>query len=180
MPKYQKFEDLPVWQEAARLYNRVLDLLEEPKVPLTPGFRNQLDRAALSVSNNIAEGFERVTTNELNSFLAISRGSAGEVRSMMAVVKDRPKLKLAIQRLREIRSLAESCARQLTAWTTSIDGSSVQGKRHLMPEVRQQRESAQKARNFRNNFLRSLKPDHALYQTPEACAARGEAGGDSR
>ena len=51
MPKYEKFEDLPVWQEAARLYNKVLDLLEEPNVPLTPGFRNQLDRAALSVSN---------------------------------------------------------------------------------------------------------------------------------
>ena len=51
MPKYEKFEDLPVWQEAARLYNIVLDLLEEPNVPLTPGFRNQLDRAALSVSN---------------------------------------------------------------------------------------------------------------------------------
>ena len=47
MPKYEKFEDLPVWQEAARLYNKVLDLLEEPNVPLTPDFRNQLDRAAL-------------------------------------------------------------------------------------------------------------------------------------
>ncbi len=75
MSKYTKFEELPVWKEAARLYNRVLDLLEEPGVPLTPGFRNQLDRAALSVSNNIAEGFERVTTNELLSFLAIARGS---------------------------------------------------------------------------------------------------------
>src|SRR5205807_9474551 len=85
MAKYQQFEDLPVWQEAARLYNAVLDLLEEPGVPLTPGFRNQLDRASLSVSNNVAEGFERVTTNELLAFLAISRGSAGEVRSMMAV-----------------------------------------------------------------------------------------------
>src|SRR5437762_8267008 len=93
MPKYEKFEDLPVWQQAARFYNKVLDLLEEPNVPLTTGFRNQLDRAALSVSNNVAEGFERVTTNELNAFLAIARGSAGEVRSMMAVVKDRPRLK---------------------------------------------------------------------------------------
>ena len=65
MPKYQKFEDLPVWQEAARLYNQVLDLLEESGGAFSPGFRNQLDRAALSVSNNIAEGFERVTTNEL-------------------------------------------------------------------------------------------------------------------
>ena len=116
MPKYTKFEELPVWQEAARLYNRVLDLLEEPGVPFTPGFRNQLDRAALSVSSNVAEGFERVTTNELLAFLAIARGSGGEVRSMMAVVKDRPKLKLHIRRLQGIRALAESCARQLKNW----------------------------------------------------------------
>jgi len=149
MPKYQKFEELPVWQEAARLYNQVLDLLEEANVPLTPGFRNQLDRAALSVSNNIAEGFERATTNELNMFLAIARGSAGEVRSMMAVVKDRPKLKPILRRLQEIRSLAESCARQLTAWTTSIDNSPVQGKRHLTGEVKVRREATQKARDFR-------------------------------
>jgi hypothetical protein len=75
MAKYQKFEELPVWQEAARLYNKVLDLLEEPNVALTPGLRNQLDRAALSVSNNIAEGFERVTTNELNAFLVPCQSS---------------------------------------------------------------------------------------------------------
>jgi four helix bundle protein len=113
MPKYTQFEELPVWREAARLYNRVLDLLEAPDVPLTPGFRSQLDRAALSVSNNIAEGFERVTNNELLSFLAIARGSGGEVRSMMAVVKDRPRLKPHLRHLQEIRALAESCARQL-------------------------------------------------------------------
>jgi four helix bundle protein len=71
MSKYRRFEDLPVWQEAARLYSRALDLLEQPDVPLTSGFRNQLDRAALSVPNNIAEGFERVTTNELTAFLAV-------------------------------------------------------------------------------------------------------------
>jgi len=70
MAKYQHFEELSVWQEAARLYNRVLDLLEKPGLPLTPRFRNQLDRAALSVSNNIAEGFERVTTNKLTAWTA--------------------------------------------------------------------------------------------------------------
>ena len=75
MGKYQTFEELPVWREAAKLYNRVLDLLEESNLPLSSGFRNQLDRAALSVSNNVAEGFERLTTNELISFLAIAKGS---------------------------------------------------------------------------------------------------------
>jgi four helix bundle protein len=174
MPKYQKFEELPVWQEAARLYNRVLDLLEEPNVPLTPGFRNQLDRASLSVSNNIAEGFERVTTNELLAFLAIARGSGGEVRSMMAVVKDRPKLVPFVRRLQGIRSLAESCARQLTAWTVSLEGSPVQGKRHLTAELKEHRSAAQKALAFRLNFLRGLKPEHPLYHSPDARSARGE------
>jgi len=174
MAKYTKFEDLPVWKEAARLYNRVLDLLEEPGVPLTPGFRNQLDRAALSVSNNIAEGFERVTTNELLAFLAIARGSGGEVRSMMAVVKDRPRLKSYLRHLQEIRGLAESCARQLTAWTGSLQGSPVQGKRHLAAPERERREMADKARSFRENFLRNLKPSHPLYSSPEARAVRGE------
>ena len=172
MPRYEKFEDLPVWQEAARLYNKVLDLLEDPTVSLTPGFRHQLDRAALSVSNNVTEGFERVTTNELLSFLGIARGSAGEVRSMMALVKDRPKLKAWMPRLQEIRVLAESCARQLTAWTGSIDASPVQGKRYLTGEAKERRQAADKARTFRLDFLRNLKPTHPLYHSEEARAAR--------
>jgi four helix bundle protein len=51
-----------------------LDLLEQPNLPLLGGFRNQLERAALSISNNVAEGFERLTTNELISCLAIAKG----------------------------------------------------------------------------------------------------------
>ena len=174
MAKYQHFEELPVWQEAKRLYNVVLDLLEEPNVPLTPGFRNQLDRAALSVSNNIAEGFERATTNELQAFIAISRGSAGEVRSMMAVVHDRPKLKPIIRQLQKIRALAESCARQLTGWSGSIEKLPFEGRRHLPEKERATRAVTQKTKDFRLNFLRNLKPNHPLYDSPEARVARGE------
>src|SRR6516225_5324069 len=83
---YKRFEDLPVWQEAARLYEGISDFLEKPSVRTTASFRDQLDRAALSVSNNIAEGFERGTTNELLQFIYIARGSAGEVRSMLALL----------------------------------------------------------------------------------------------
>lgn len=180
MPKYQKFEDLPVWQEAARLYNRVLDLLGQPRVPLTAAFRNQLERAALSVSNNIAEGFERTTTRELLSFLSISRGSAGEVRSMMAVVRDRPPLQALAAELLEVRTLAESCARQLTAWAAALDASPIQGRRHLTSETRRQRDAADFAREFRLSFLRNLKPEHPLYRSPEARAARGEGEGEGK
>ena len=173
MASYQHFEDLPVWQEAARLYNLVLDLLEEHGPLLSPGYRNQLDRAALSVSNNIAEGFERVTTGELLAFLAIARGSAGEVRSMMAVVKERSKLKRIARSLQQIRESAESCARQLTAWAGSIESSPVQGKRHLTPQLRAARNAAEAGVDFRRRFLLSLAPEHPLYTSPEAVSARG-------
>jgi four helix bundle protein len=173
MAKYDRFEDLPVWQAAAQLYNAVLDLLETPHAPLlSPSYRNQLDRAALSVSNNIAEGFERSTKAELFSFIAIARGSAGEVRSMIAVVKARPMLKPIARALEQIRQLAESCARQLTGWETSLKKLPFEGTRHLPEKERKSRESKQKFTHFRQRFLRTLKPDHPLYNTPEAQAAR--------
>jgi four helix bundle protein len=175
MSKYRSFEELPAWQEAVRLYDHVQDLLDTPGLSLSAGFRNQIDRAALSVSNNIAEGFERATTAELQAFLAIARGSAGEVRSMVAVVRNRPRLQASAAVLGEIRRLAESCARQLTAWTYSIEESPVQGKRHLNGRERDRREAAQAAREYRLRFLRTLTPEHPLYQSREARLARGEA-----
>jgi four helix bundle protein len=101
-----------VWQESARLYNRILDLLKK-EFPLSSTFRSQIDAAGLSVSNNIAEGFEKLTTGELITFLGNAKGSAGEVRSMVAVVFNRPELKPFARDLLAIRTLAESCSRQL-------------------------------------------------------------------
>lgn len=180
MPSYERFEDLPVWQEAARLYNLVLDLLEENGPLLTSGFRSQLDRAALSVSNNIAEGFERATTGELLAFIAIARGSSGEVRSMIAAVRDRPRLKPIAAPLARIRKSAESCSRQLTAWRGSIENSPVQGKRYLTPHLRSAREAKHAGDDLRRRFLVSLSPEHPLYSSPEAVAARSPPATDSQ
>lgn len=175
MPTYKHFEDLPSWQAAATLYNLVLDLLEDHGAAFTPGYRNQLDRAALSVSNNIAEGFERMTTGELLAFLAIARGSASEVRSMMAVIRARPKLRAFRPALDRIAELAGDCLRQLTAWMASIEQGPIQGKRHLTGPQTRQREAAASADSLRLAFLRSLTPAHPLYNTPEARAARASA-----
>ena len=90
------------------------------------------------------------------------------------MVNNRPSLKQHLGKLTEIRSLAESCARQLIAWIGSLEDSPVQGKRHLSGPVREKREAAEKAKNFRTNFLRGLKPDHPPYNSSEASAARGE------
>jgi four helix bundle protein len=179
---YQRFEDLPVWQKAAELYERTEHLLENEAFHASRGFRDQLDRAALSVSNNIAEGFERGTTNELLAFIYIARGSAGEVRSMLTLQERRggaagwgADLK---SRISDLKSMAESCSRQLRGWADSLQNSDIKGQRHLSDKVREHERAARKAREYRLNFLRTLKPEHPLYGSPEAREARGEAAGE--
>jgi len=82
--KIDRFEDLVVWQRSVDFATLIYKLFGEIK---DFGFKNQIERAVISISNNIAEGFERKTNNEFKMFLFISKGSCGEVRSMLYVAK---------------------------------------------------------------------------------------------
>lgn len=167
MPTYQRFEDLPVWQTAADLYDRTDDLIEHAPPRLRHSFRDQLERAALSVSNNIAEGFERGTTNELLMFLYIARGSAGEVRSMLLVASRRPYLSNLKSEISNLSKLAESCSRQLRAWADSLQNSEIKGPRHLNEQSRtnfkKRQDRISGAAEFKNLVRQHLPPDHPLY-----------------
>ena len=120
---YQRFEDLPVWQEAAQLYELTDDFLQSAPPPMRASFRDQLERAVLSVSNNIAEGFERGTTNELLAFIYIARGSAGEVRSMLTLLLRRKWATHLKSEISNLKSTAENCSRQLRGWADSLQNS---------------------------------------------------------
>jgi four helix bundle protein len=168
MPTYQRFEDLPVWQTAADLYDRTDDFLTAAPPRLRPSFRDQLERAALSVSNNIAEGFERGTTNELLAFLYIARGSAGEVRSMLCLLSRRPWLGANLKsEISDLRLLAESCSRQLRAWADSLQNSEIAGPRHLNDKTRADYTKRQSrktgAADFQQLLAQNLPPDHPLH-----------------
>jgi len=76
-----------MWQAASELALRTFGQGEKAPLRRHRSLRDQIERAALSVSNNIAEGFERGTTPELLTFLYIARGSVGEVRSMLCVME---------------------------------------------------------------------------------------------
>ena len=88
--KYSRFEELPVWKDAIDLAVAVYAFTTSAAFKGKYSLRDQLERATVSVSNNVAEGFERGTTNELLSFLYISRGSCGEVRSMLSLLERIP------------------------------------------------------------------------------------------
>ena len=80
--KIRTFEDLLVWQKSIfhsiELYKRFQSITDF-------GFKNQIQRASISISNNIAEGFERGSDRDFRRFLFIAQGSCSEVKSMIFV-----------------------------------------------------------------------------------------------
>jgi four helix bundle protein len=164
---YQRFEDLPVWQEAARLYEQADDFLESAPPRMRPSFQDQLERAVLSVSNNIAEGFERGTTNELLQFIYIARGSAGEIRSMLCLLQRRKWAGHLKSEISNLKSSAESCSRQLRAWADSLQNSEIRGQRHMNDRERRQFGEKQKAAACQKRLREMLPADHPLRRAAE-------------
>lgn len=86
--KVNSFEDLQVWKDSRILVKSIYQLTSDGKFSKDFGLREQIQRAAVSIMNNIAEGFERNNNKEYIKFLGYSKGSAGEVRSMLYVAFD--------------------------------------------------------------------------------------------
>ncbi|MBK7227794.1 MAG: four helix bundle protein [Ignavibacteriales bacterium] len=86
--KVNSFEDLKVWKDSRILVKSIYQLTSDGKFSKDFGLREQIQRASVSIMNNIAEGFERNNNKEYVKFLGYSKGSAGEVRSMLYVAID--------------------------------------------------------------------------------------------
>jgi four helix bundle protein len=150
--KYDRFEDTPVWQAAADLAAAVFDWVEHPAFRGKEDLADQLQRAALSISNNIAEGFERGTTNELIQFLYYSRASAGEVRSMLGVMERTARFRDLRSQISHFKSDCESISRQIRGWANSLQNSDIQGQRHLNDQSRQAYEQRQRSKAFQKRM----------------------------
>ena len=92
----QRFEDMVVWKEARKLSRDIYAAFQQNS---DRGFKDQIQRAAVSIMNNIAEGFDRSKfskdNKQLISFLNIANGSCGEVKSMLYLAQDLDYLCLA-------------------------------------------------------------------------------------
>lgn len=87
MSKVERFEDLQVWQMAHDLSVVIYKMTMDGEFSRDWGLRGQIQRAAVSVMSNIAEGFERYSRQEFKQFLSIARGSCAEVRSQIQLAK---------------------------------------------------------------------------------------------
>jgi four helix bundle protein len=89
MESFKKFEDINSWKKARELSIKIYQLTNnKPTFKNDFGLRDQMRRACISISSNIAEGFERETNKEFIRFLFIARGSAGEFRSQLYLASD--------------------------------------------------------------------------------------------
>ena len=78
--KIEKFEDILSWQKSKELTLLIYKAMRPCK---DYGYRDQIQRASVSIMNNIAEGYERRTNNDFRHFLYIAKGSSGECRSLL-------------------------------------------------------------------------------------------------
>ncbi len=84
--KIERFEDLDLWNEAVDIGVEIYKLTSAGKLERDYSAKDQLRRAAISISNNIAEGFEYNNNKSFIRFLKYSKGSAGELRSNLTVL----------------------------------------------------------------------------------------------
>lgn len=94
MATYENFESLPVWQDSIELCDLIYNATENEhffKDFALKDFalKDQIRRAVISISSNIAEGYERDSMRQRIYFLLIAKGSCGEVRSQLEIAKRR-------------------------------------------------------------------------------------------
>jgi four helix bundle protein len=113
----ERFEDLEVWKKAKCLLVQIYSAFKHCR---DFALRDQIQRAALSVMNNIAEGFERRTRKDFAHFLDQAKGSSGEVRSILHAAQDLAYLES--HSAVELRNEYELLSRSLGALASKLRG----------------------------------------------------------
>lgn len=129
--KYSTFEELPVWNAAVEFALKVFAFTDAADFRGFGDTKNQLERAALSISNNIAEGFERGSTTELIQFLYIAKGSAGECRSMLRVCERAERFSNFKSEISDLIGRATNISKQLHGWLESLKNTNIKGVKYF-------------------------------------------------
>ena len=88
MASIKRFEDVEAWKQGRELTRRIYQITSQSQFTRDYALRDQIRRAAISITSNIAEGFDRGGNREFVQFLAIARGSASELKSQLYTALD--------------------------------------------------------------------------------------------
>ena len=128
MSTIKRFEEIKAWQEARELARLVYSVTRKGSFAKDFGLKDQIQRAAVSVGTNIAEGFARNGNKEFAKFLWIAKGSAAEVQSQLYTAKDIGYV--SDSDFDAVYSKAESCIVLIYRFLKSIRSSPLSGERY--------------------------------------------------
>ncbi len=114
----ERFEDLFAWQKARVLTGEIYRVTRAGDLSRDFALIRQMQRSAISVMSNIAEGYERNRPGELHQFLSIAKESCGELRSQMYIARDAGYL--STEQVNLLRSQAEEVSRIINGLRSSI------------------------------------------------------------
>ena len=128
MATIKRFEEIKAWQEARELAKLVYKVTRGIAIAKDYGLKDQIQRSAVSVGSNIAEGFARNGNKEFAKFLWIAKGSAAEVQSQFYTARDIGYV--SDSDFDAVYSKAESCIILIYRFLKSLRSSSISGERY--------------------------------------------------
>ena len=133
MATFTTFEEISAWQKARQLTTELYKVTSIGAFARDYDLKNQIRRAAVSIMSNIAEGFERSGTGEFNQFLAMAKGSAGEVRSQLYVALDQNYLSDAV--VGRLLGQAAEIGRMIGGLMIYLRKSGIKGTKYKKPAL---------------------------------------------
>ena|SRR5215475_4772816 len=128
MAKIKKFEDIESWRRARKLTKDIYAVTGQNKFLRDFGLKDQIRRAAVSILSNIAEGFERGGDKEFLQFLAIAKGSSGEVRAQLYVALDLEYI--SMDQFEVLVQAATEVSQLISGFMKYLRGSNLRGNRY--------------------------------------------------
>ncbi|MDP2594189.1 MAG: four helix bundle protein [bacterium] len=125
MATVRRFEDLVMFKKARELTKAVYASLASCK---DYGFRDQIQRASVSIVSNIAEGFESGTKQGFLNYLYIAKASAGEVRAQLHVAHDITYLN--IETFKDLNVRAEECSKLIASFIRKLKSGGLSGSQY--------------------------------------------------
>jgi four helix bundle protein len=126
--KIKKFEELESWKMARKLTNTVYEATGTGSFKLDFGLKDQIRRASISILSNIAEGFERSGDKEFLQFLAMAKGSCGEVRAQLYIAVDQGYLSQAL--FEKLSNNADEIGRLISGLMKYLSKSELKGSKY--------------------------------------------------
>ncbi len=128
MATFQSFVEIEAWQKARQLTTGIYKLSRRSSFSKDFGLRDQIRRATVSIMANIAEGFERNGSREFLQFLAIAKGSVGEVISHLYVASDQGYING--EEFHRLQTLADDTGRKIGSLMTYLRKSDIRGSKY--------------------------------------------------